>query len=106
MLSSVFESEAQQRRLVGFVEWVLFQELFQRDVFRRHIGREAALGLIAESYFRIEQMEAVLGESSRKLLRARQSRSESSWEEWAMKSQSQSALRRSHKRSIGLKSGE
>ena len=51
-------------------------------------------------------MEAVLEGCSIKLLRAVQSRSVNFSEVRAMKSQNQSALSRSHSRSMGLKSGE
>lgn len=59
-----------------------------------------------KSHFRMEQLEAVLEGSSMKLLRASQRRSESSSGVLAMKSQNQSAFSLSHRRSIGLKSGE
>ena len=57
-------------------------------------------------HFRMEQIEAVLSGWFMQARKAVQSRSESSCSVRAMKSQNQSALRRSQNRSIGLKSGE
>src|SRR5579863_5797653 len=71
-----------------------------------NLFQEAAAIAVARIHFRMEQMEAVFSGSARKLLRARQRRSVSCSGVRAKKSQNQSALRRNHNRSMGLKSGE
>lgn len=69
-------------------------------------SRTATTRVILKNHFRMEQMEAVFSGWARKDLMAVQRRSVSSCSVRAMKSQNQSAFKRSQSRSMGLKSGE
>lgn len=71
---------------------------------RRHGSKPSRV--ILRYYFRMAQMAAVLSGWARKDLMAVQRRSVSSCSVRAMKSQNQSAFKRSQSRSMGLKSGE
>jgi len=69
-------------------------------------GHRVWVRTVARIHFRMEQIAAVLPGCVMNAFNARQSRSDNASCVWAMKSQNQSAFRRSHSRSIGLKSGE